>query len=89
MTVKELQKIIKDNNIPENCVLQSDSGWECDATEMDGVFYNEQKNVIVFTQGGGLFDDYQDKKNWKVLYNKGLSDQRITDAYNLYKDEDK
>ena len=31
MTFDILQKIIKENNIPSNVHLTSDSGWECDA----------------------------------------------------------
>lgn len=66
MTFKELQTIIKDNDIPENVHLTSDSGWECDATEMNGVFYNKEKNEIVFTQGE--FDSYyKESKEWKQL----------------------
>lgn len=38
MTFDILQKIIKENNIPSNVHLTSDSGWECDATEMNGVY---------------------------------------------------
>lgn len=47
-----LERIIKENNIPKDVHFMSDSGWECDPTEMDGVFYNRQSNTIVFTQGG-------------------------------------
>ena len=52
MTFKRLQKIIKDNGISENVRLLSDSGWECSATDMDGVFYSAKENTIVFTQIG-------------------------------------
>lgn len=50
MTYRELKELIKINNIPEDVTLQSDSGWEIDATDMDGVFYNPEQNLIVFTQ---------------------------------------
>lgn len=50
MTLAELNKICKDNNIPEDVRLLSDSGWECCETEMDGVWYSEIDNAIVFTQ---------------------------------------
>ena len=46
MTFEQLNKIIKKNHIPKNVTLLSDSGWECDATEMDGVYYNKNENVI-------------------------------------------
>ena len=64
MTFEKLSKIIKDNNIPDDVHLMSDSGWECCATEMDGVYYNESKNEIVFTQGFD-FEDYED--GYKML----------------------
>lgn len=51
MTFEKLAKIIKENNIPEDVHLMSDSGWECCATEMDGVWYAAEDNEIVFTQG--------------------------------------
>lgn len=50
MTFEKLQKIIKENNIPSNVILMSDSGWECWESDMDGVFYNKKSNKIIFTQ---------------------------------------
>jgi hypothetical protein len=50
MTFKELEDIMIKNNIPKNVKLMSDSGWECCATDMNGVFYRKKKNEIVFTQ---------------------------------------
>ena len=41
----------------------SDSGWECDATHMDGIWYNPEKNIVVFTQGDNFeYKDYE--KHW-------------------------
>lgn len=50
MTFKQLQRIIKQNNIPENVLLRSNSGWECCATDMDGIYYNPNNNQLHFTQ---------------------------------------
>lgn len=58
MTFAELNKIIEDNNIPHDVKLMSDSGWECSATDMDGVYYNKEKNEIVFTQNTQIKDDW-------------------------------
>lgn len=72
MTFDILQKIIKDNNIPSNVHLMSDSGWECDATEMDGVYYNESKNEIVFTQYPYEYDGFRYKSDeWKCICYEG------------------
>lgn len=56
MTFEELSNIIEKHNIPKNVHLLSDSGWECNATEMNGVYYNEEANVIVFTQNNNGYD---------------------------------
>lgn len=56
VTYGQLKEIFESNQIPEDTVLMSDSGWECDATHMDGIFYNKEKGVIVFTQ-----DEFIDK----------------------------
>ena len=58
MTFEQLKEIIDKNNIPYNVTLESDSGWECDATDMDGVYYNRQKNLIIFTQSISQFERY-------------------------------
>lgn len=50
MTYKKLKEIIENNNIPEDVHFMSNSGWECCATEMDGVYYSPSANEIHFTQ---------------------------------------
>lgn len=62
MTFEILSKLIDKYNIPKNVHLLSDSGWECDATEMCGVYYNEKQNVIIFTQEISEYERY-DKRN--------------------------
>lgn len=51
LTFAELKKLIEENNIPENVILCSDSGWEGGPTDMDGVHYSALFNEIIFTQG--------------------------------------
>lgn len=58
MTFEKLKKAIDKNNIPYNVHLQSDSGWECSETEMDGVYYSREKNLIVFTQHVSRYEYY-------------------------------
>ena len=48
MTYGMLKRVFEDNHIPEDAILMSDSGWECDPTHMDGIFYNKEANVVVF-----------------------------------------
>lgn len=68
MTFTKLKEIIEFHKIPEDVQLMSDSGWECDATEMDGVYYNKTENVIVFTQGADKDDNYyQAKDGWEII----------------------
>lgn len=52
MTFKRLAKIIKENNIPEDVHLMSDSGWEVLPTDIAEAYYIPKKNVIIFTQAG-------------------------------------
>lgn len=68
MKLKELYEIIKKNSIPEDAILRSDSGWECGATDMDGIYYNKKENIIVFTQEFDEFDkDYYNNPEWIML----------------------
>lgn len=76
MTFEILKKVIEKNNIPENVRLRQDCGWECSATELNGVWYNAERNEIQFTQSGKTeFDDedeFSDRPgeqgSWILLY---------------------
>lgn len=68
MTIEQFQNIIKENNIPLDAKLQSDSGWECGPTEMDGVYYNKKENTIYFTQSGNVRDSYYGEEDMQILY---------------------
>ena len=72
MTLDVLYQIIDENNIPEDVHLMSDSGWECAPTEMNGIFYNQKSNTIVFTQGECSEREYEQLDEWEVLYVPGL-----------------
>lgn len=50
MTVKELTRILQ--ILPEDCVVMSNSGWECDPTDIGAIWYNKDKNEAHLTQGG-------------------------------------
>lgn len=56
MTYEELTNIIKKNNIPKNVKLMSDSGWECCETDMDGVYYDNISNILIFKQDISQYD---------------------------------
>ena len=71
MTVCELFNIFKQNNIPNDATLMSDSGWECCTTDMDGVYYNKLKNVVVFTREISKYDRYYGSNDWIVCKNGG------------------
>lgn len=73
MTFKLLHRILIKHDIPENVKLMSDSGWECSATEMNGVYYNREENVLVFTQEGDESDyRYFEDNKWELLYRRDL-----------------
>lgn len=58
MTFERLQQIIEENSIPHDVQLQSDSGWECCKTEMDGIYYDAEENRLIFTQEGDVSDKW-------------------------------
>lgn len=68
MTMALLKQVLEKNSISDSVHFLSDSGWECNATEMDGIFYNQEKNTIVFTQDGNDDCEYSHSKQWKRLY---------------------
>lgn len=69
MTFATLKKIIADNDIPDDVHFMSDSGWECSATDMDGVYYNKRENTIVFTQEEQPdYDYYSQSDEWELIY---------------------
>lgn len=52
MTLQELEKLCKKNNIPKNAELICDSGWECEGTQVEDVFYDSTNNLLILTQEG-------------------------------------
>ena len=67
MKLNKLLNLINKYNIPNDVLLQSDSGWECGATDMDGLYYNRNENVVVFTQDIDACDQYYKDRNWEIL----------------------
>ena len=57
MTVELFTKLVQKYNISPDCKMMSDSGWECNETEMDGTYYSREANQIIFTQN--LYGDCQ------------------------------
>ena len=73
MTFEKLCDLFEKCHIPSDVRLLSDSGWECGATDMDGVFYNEKKKAIVFTQGMSFENArpdqaYASDSDWELIY---------------------
>ena len=58
MTLNKFLKLYEKYNIDPEARLMSDSGWEIDATEMDGIYYNKEKNLIIFTQEHSQYERY-------------------------------
>lgn len=88
MTFEELNELMKIHQIPRNVRLMSDSGWECEATDMNGIYYNWKENIIVFTQGGS-YDDYSEDTQWKkikqeVVIRGNLGGSRSLDVEEIY-----
>lgn len=62
-----LLELIEKHNIPKDVKLLSDSGWEYGATEMDGVYYNIDRNTLLFTQDTSTSGKYFGVVNWVLL----------------------
>ena len=74
MTVGEMLKIFKQYNIHNDAVLMSDSGWECWATDMDGIYYNKTTNTVVFTPEFSDCDHYYYDQDWVACKKEGNED---------------
>lgn len=69
MTFEKLSEIIEENNIPKNVELRSNSECEWCDTNMDGIYYNEDKNVLMFVQEYSVgCTDYDDNDDWVLIY---------------------
>lgn len=72
MTIGELKGLIQQYKIPDETIMLSDSGWECSATDMDGVYYNAEKKIIVFTQYCSEYEDYDIRCQERKIRNLNL-----------------
>lgn len=70
MTYGELKYILDKYSISDDAHFLSNSGWECCETEMNGVYYNSNKNEIWFGQGEYLNEVEKEYKNegFQILY---------------------
>lgn len=65
MTFEKLKELIEKYNIPSNVKISSIYAWALDKTEIDGIYYNEEINHIIFTQ---FFNTkYKNLINYKEL----------------------
>lgn len=71
MLFNKLKEIIDDNSIPYDVELLSDSGWECNETEIGSIYYNKEDNTIVLKQA--IFNDKEaeyNNKKYNLIYNE-------------------
>ena len=69
MTLEKMKEIMDRNGVPGNARLMSNSGWELGATDMDGIIWNPEENVIHFVQMAALEVDGVDgsDETWIAL----------------------
>ena len=71
MTASKLISILA--TLPENSTVVSNSGWECDPTDIGGIYYCKETNEIHLTQGGNYENDYgykpHDGLTYECIYN--------------------
>lgn len=75
MKFYELVELFDKFGVSEDVKLKSDSGWECGATEMNGIFYNEKENLVVFTQTSDASDDEYSGQDWVCLTENYIEDE--------------
>lgn len=66
MTFEKLAILIERYNIPHDVEILSDSGWECNATNMDGIYYSKKEKTIIFTQGTGREEYFEPE--WELIW---------------------
>lgn len=71
MTASKLISILA--TLPGNATVVSNSGWECDPTDIGGIYYCKETNEIHLTQGGNYENDYgyntRNSLIYKCIYN--------------------
>ena len=67
MTIGMLNRIIENFHLPPDTEIQTDSGWECDPTEVDMVYYNSKTKVLMLTRRCGNCKAYEEDSDWKLL----------------------
>lgn len=81
MTANKLIEVLR--KLPDDCIIMSNSGWECDETDIGGVWYSEELNEAHLTQGGryeaekgySLHRTGREKAKFKMIYcDKGGND---------------
>jgi len=58
MTLELLKVAFEVAKVDKNAKIFSDSGWECDPTNVGGAFYSQNANIVILTQGFGEFQDW-------------------------------
>lgn len=83
MTLELLNKICEENDIPKDALLMSDSGWDCGATDMDGIFYSKDDNTVFITQGDwtDIAHGYTDFGGCVLIYIPDEALNRFVDLY--------
>ena len=74
MTFEKLAILVEEHNIPKDVILESDSGWECGPTDVNGVYYSAKQNKIMFTQRCDIYQHpYHESEEWKALTSGGFN----------------
>lgn len=67
MQIKTLIKKIEKYNIPLDAEIETDSGWECSATEVTDIYYNKNENIVVLTRDDYTVKDYYRDEEWMKM----------------------
>lgn len=79
MTYGELKTVFEENEIPLDTELYNDSGWECDPTFVDGIYYSKEKKAAVFVQSESEYESWKNngyqRESFVRIYNNKFKSQ--------------
>lgn len=69
ITVSDLIGMAIINKVDLHTTIMTDSGWECDETEVDTIYYNPKTKVLMLTRkNGNAAYKYENCDDWKLLW---------------------
>ena len=78
LTLGEFISICKNNNIPDNAKLESDTAWECGSVPVEYIYYDRKNNILYTAQEYTHLHHFVD---CELIYGKEKSDRDFSFMY--------